>query len=423
MGGARQCTIWARQLSRSSRATLALSALVLGCSSTDVLGTREFVAADRSPERPRGELPNLLEERQAVPLTQVKAQLNAAFLQLFFGDPETEAVFRDLGNGTGYIEDINNSDVRTDSMGYGLLVTVALDQREIFDQLWSWTKEHMMFQSGASRGLLRWRCDTDGANCADAAATDSSSVIATALFIASRRWTTGTAHDYRADGLSLLEAMTESEERSSAASEGVVNCFDFSASLPRLSSKSPDEEVPLDYLMPAFYAVWAEFDVERAESWERMAARSREILGQAANPDTGLLPEWVTYEGAPVPLRGDYRLTTSRVFLNEALDHLWYEATPAILEGNARLLDFFLEEGIGTYAAEYTSEGRPLVAYNTVGHRSLVALAAGMTSEAKYNVFLEDLMEQPIPTGTFRYYEGMLYMLSLLTLSGQMTPP
>src|SRR5690606_12674358 len=114
--------------------------------------------------------------------------LNDAFRQLFFGDPETEAVFFPQEDGTGYIKDIANGDVRTDSMAYGMLVTVQLDQREVFDELWAWTKSHMMSPSGASAGLLRWRCSTSGDECARSAATDASSLIATTLLLAQRRW-------------------------------------------------------------------------------------------------------------------------------------------------------------------------------------------------------------------------------------------
>ena len=37
----------------------------------------------------------------------------------------------DEGDDTGYVEDIYHEDVRTDSMAYGMLVTVQLDQREV----------------------------------------------------------------------------------------------------------------------------------------------------------------------------------------------------------------------------------------------------------------------------------------------------
>ncbi len=397
---------------------------LLGCSSLDVLGERQMQTGEGAlPSGTGGGLSNVLEERQALPISAVNAKLNAAFLQLFFGDPRTEAVFFDQGDGTGYIQDINNRDVRTDSMGYGMLVTVSLDQRAIFDQLWAWTKTHMMFPDGPSKGLLRWRCDTDGAVCEDSAATDSSSVIVTSLFIASRRWPTPGQHDYASDALGVLAAMTGVEQHASAAAEGVVNCFDVVAALPRADSRSPEEQVPLDYLMPAFYEVWAARDPDRATLWRQMAENARDILAQAADPITGLLPEWVTYTGTPVTGQGDYESTTSRTFFNEALDHIWSGPNAAIVAQNERVLDFFLSEGIDSYAAEYRIGGQPLVSYNTVGHRALVALAAGTTENPKYDVFLEDLLAQEVPTGTYRYYEGMLYILSLLTLSGQMAPP
>src|SRR5690606_37798559 len=104
-----------------------------------------------------------------------------------------------------------------------------------------------------------------------------------------------------------------------------------------------------------------------------------------------------------------------------ALDHLWFGPHSWVVEQNERRLDFFLGEGVDTYVAEYTVEGEPLIDYNTPAHRSLVAVSAGTTSDERYNVFLERLLEEPIPTGHHRYYDGMLYILSLLVLSGQMT--
>lgn len=404
---------------------LAATLLLTGCVSVDVLGARPEEAQaepEPIPGEPGGQdLPNVLEERQRIPLSQVKAQLNDAFRQLFFGDPETEAVFFPQGDGTGYIQDIAHGDVRTDSMAYGMLVTVQLDQRDVFDELWAWAKRHMMSSSGASMGLLRWRCDTSGQNCAMSSATDASSIIATTLLLAERRWGSAGAHEYELDGLALLEALTAIEERNGGVVDGVVNCFDPDTGLPRTSSMMSASEAPVDYLMPAFYEIWARHDVARAAYWRGAAADARALLSQIDHPTTGLLPEVVTHEGTPVPDQDAYRLTTGRALLNMALDHLWFGPHPWVVEQNERRLDFFLEEGVDSYVAEYTVEGEPLIDYNTPSHRSLVAVAAGTTSDERYNVFLERLLEEPIPTGHHRYYDGMLYILSLLVLSGQMT--
>lgn len=401
-------------------------ALLSACSSVDVLGAREQTGEIRDPGQPdpadSEDLPNVLEDRYQVPISQVNARLNDAFLQLFFGDPETEAVFFDQGDGTGYIQDIANGDVRTDSMGYGMLVTVQLDHREVFDELWAWTKRYMRSPSGPSEGLLRWRCDTSGENCDASAATDSSSIIVTSLFMAETRWGDAGAHDYGQDAVDLLDAMVGIEARNGGIVDGVVNCFDVSSGLSRVDSMSPEQETAVDYLMPAFYEVWARHDTARAELWERAVESSRDLLSRVSHPSTGLLPEMVSHAGEPIPEHDVYRTTTSRTLFNLALDHLWFGPHDWVVEQNQRRLDFFLREGVDTYVAEYTTDGEALVPFNTAAHRSLVALAAGTTSGGDYDVFVERLLDEPVPSGAFRYYDGMIYMLSLLVLSGQMTP-
>ncbi|HXS18075.1 MAG TPA: glycosyl hydrolase family 8, partial [Polyangiaceae bacterium] len=363
--------------------------------------------ADQTTETEETSYPNLLEERQQIPLSQVNAQLNDAFSQLFFGDPNTQAVFVDLGDGSGYIEDIANGDVRTDSMAYGLLTTVQLNQREVFDKLWAWAKQYMMSPSGASQGLLRWRCDTTGTECEPVAATDAQTIIATTLFIAETRWAEAGAHDYQSDALDLLDAMTAIEERNGGVVDGVVNCFDMDALLPREDSVTTDAVTPVDYLTPAFYEIWAAHDPERADVWRDMADNARDLLSKISDPTTGLYPEFITYEGEPVADLNNYSVTTARTLLNLALDHMWNGPHDWAVEQNERILNFFLSKGLNAYVASYTIDGQPLLTYNTLAHQSLVALAAGTSPNRKYDPFLEALLKQPIPTGQYRYYDGM----------------
>lgn len=401
--------------------------LLLGCSSLDVLGSRALedveapVGSGGAPPAVVPNLPNLLEERTNVPLTEVRARVNAAFLQLFYGDPATEAVFRDQGDGTAYIEDIANNDVRTDSMAYGMLVTVQLDQREVFDKLWSWTKQRMLAADGPREGLLNWRCDTTGANCDSVAATDSTSLIATSLFMADSRWGEAGAHPYQEDALALLEAATTVESRNGGIVDGVMNLFDLAAALPRMSSVGPVGQTPTEYLMPAFYEIWAAHDAERALWWRQMAENSRSLLAQVGHPESGLLPAYVNYEGTPIDGKNDYEPTTHRTLLNLALDDSWNGPSTAGLRQTERLLDFFLSEGLDDYVSHYSRKGEKVTTFNTSEHRALVAVAAGLSTRPEHEVFLERLLAEPIPSGTYRYYDGMLYMLSLLQLSGQLT--
>lgn len=416
--------------------------LLYGCSTVDIVGSRGELGADAANAdlglggetgssletegdgilgtggNEPAEIPNILEERVDAPLAVVNEKVNAAFEQLFFGDPWTEAVFRDLGDGSAFIEDIYHQDVRTDSMGYGMLVAVQLGKEEVFDQLWTWAKRHMLNTEGPAAGLLNWNCSKDGSVCTPASSTDAMSVIVTALFLADSRFPDG-AHDYLLDADSLLDAMTRIEQRNGGIVAGVVNSFDLEVGLPRPGSISFAAVVPVDYVMPAFYEYWAVKRPEEAELWTWIADNSRTLLSHILEPATGLYPGTVDYTGAPVPGAWNYTATTSRAHFNLALDHLRYGPHEWVVARNEVLLDFFLAQGVDTYAAEYAITGEPLVTFNTPAHRSMVALAAGTTLRNRHDPFLNELLDQATPSGTFRYYDGMLYLLSLLVLSGQ----
>src|SRR5690606_25380593 len=150
-----------------------------------------------------------------------------------------------------------------------------------------------------------------------------------------------------------------------------------------------------------------------------IADNSRRIVSIVSAPTTGHYPGTVDYTGAPVPGAWNYTATTSRAHFNLALDHLRYGPHDWVMSQNEVLLDFFLTQGLDTYAAEYSLAGEPLVSFNTAAHRSMVALAAGTTLKHRHDPFLKDLLNQATPSGQFRYYDGMLYLLSLVVLSGQ----
>ena len=52
-----------------------------------------------------------------------------------------------------------------------------------------------------------------------------------------------------------------------------------------------------------------------------------------------------------------------------------------------------------------------------VGTNAAAGLAA--TDRARAKQFTEALWNTPIPSGQYRYYDGMLYMMSLLHVSGE----
>src|SRR5271169_561826 len=78
---------------------------------------------------------------------EVKAKINAAYEQLFHGDPQTQAIAFAAGkNENGplmYVTDWANHDVRTEGMSYGMMIAVQLDKKADFDAIWNWARTYM----------------------------------------------------------------------------------------------------------------------------------------------------------------------------------------------------------------------------------------------------------------------------------------
>jgi len=89
-----------------------------------------------------GRYRNLFAEAGHSP-NEIAARINTAFQQLFRGDPDTQTVYYPAGsnaNGSlAYLSDINNNDVRSEGMSYGMMIAVQLNRKAEFDALWQLT--------------------------------------------------------------------------------------------------------------------------------------------------------------------------------------------------------------------------------------------------------------------------------------------
>jgi oligosaccharide reducing-end xylanase len=92
-----------------------------------------------------------------------------------------------------------------------------------------------------------------------------------------------------------------------------------------------------------------------------------------------------------------------------------------------RIQSFFAAQGISAYGPVYTLDGKSLGATpglthedhpaGLVGTNAVAGLAA--TNRARAREFVDALWKSPIPSGQGRYYDGMLYLMSLMHTGGQ----
>ena len=122
------------------------------------------------------------------------------------------------------------------------------------------------------------------------------------------------------------------------------------------------------------------------------------------------------HTGALVPFSYDSWRTAS----NWAVDYSWWrkDANEPVLSD--RIQKFLFTQGVGKFADQYTLDGKPLSSRHSTGMVATTATSGlAATTGPISKAFVETLWNTPVPSGEQRYYDGMLYMMSLLHLSGQ----
>jgi oligosaccharide reducing-end xylanase len=353
---------------------------------------------------------------------QERAKIDSAFSRLFFGDNNTERVYYPAGKDMGYVEDIANHDVRTEGMSYGMMIAVQMDRKDVFDRIWKWTKTYMQNKSGPHRGYFAWHCKTDGTVLDSNAASDGEEWFVMSLFFASARWGNGTGiFDYRKEANEILNTMLHKEDEPGHGE--VTNMFNRKEKLvvfvPTIRANGFTDP---SYQIPHYYELWANWAEKDNDFWREAATASRELLKKAADPTTGLSPDYCNFDGTPVKWwRGgheDFRFDAWRVGMNVAMDCEWFGKDEWEVAECNKLLDFFESQGMNDYGNQYTLDGKELGNDHSTGLVAMNAVAALASTNADRVQFVKALWDAKIPTGLYRYYDGMLYMMGLLQVSG-----
>lgn len=186
------------------------------------------------------------------------------------------------------------------------------------------------------------------------------------------------------------------------------------------------------YHLPAFYELWARWGPEQdRDFWMRAAEASRAFFPKTANAQTGLAPDYANFDGTPMvrrfPQSGEFGYDAWRVASNWSMDWSWWHKAATEQALGDRIQKFFESQGIDTYGPVYTLDGTPQGSTprltkeghpeGLVGTNAVAGLAA--TDRARARRFTEALWNTPIPSGQSRYYDGMLYLMSLMHVSGE----
>jgi len=367
-----------------------------------------------------GQYRNLFKEYIGLADEEIQAKLDAAWDQLFYGDDNSERVYYPVDDDMAYIADIGNGDVRTEGMSYGMMIAVQYDKQEEFNRLWKWAKTYMYQSEGPYLGYFAWHCTTDGKKLDSNPASDGEEWFVTALLFASARWENGTGiFDYQSQAQDILDTMLHKED---TKNDLATNMFDLEQKqvvfVPKIGRDSSFSDP--SYHLPAYYELWARWADRDNQFWAQAAQVSREYFKKAAFPQTGLMPDYANFDGTPYDTgdHKDFRFDAWRTLSNVAVDYAWFAADPWQVEQSNRVLDFLASQGIASYPNQYSLDGTPLSNDHSTGLVSMAAVAALAADREKGEPFVQELWAAQIPSGKWRYYDGMLYMLGMLHVSG-----
>ena len=373
-----------------------------------------------------GHYRNLFRELLGRTNDEVEAKLQAAWQQLFYGRDDTQRVYFPVGGNMAYVADIANHDVRSEGMSYGMMIAVQLNHQTEFDRIWRWAKTHMYHADGPFAGYFAWHCAYDGRQLDPGPASDGEEWFAMALFFAAHRWGNGKdLGNYEAEAQALLRTMLHKGDQGGST---VTGMFDRRTKqvvfVPHGEGSTFTDP---SYHLPAFYELWVRWAQDDRAFWAEAAVTSRAFFRTAAHPRTGLMPDYANFDGSPHVRRGheDFRYDAWRTLANVALDHAWFAADSWQVEQSNRVLAFLASQGPNC-PNRFTLDGKPLSADSSPGLFAMAAVAALAADSTVGRPFVQRLWDAPIPSGQYRYYDGLLYLLALLQVSGQFqihTPP
>jgi oligosaccharide reducing-end xylanase len=407
------------------------------------------------------------------------AKIERAFQQLFHGDGQEERIYFETGanaNGTlAYITDWANNDARTEGMSYGMMIAVQLDKKREFDALWNWSKTYMQITDprNPSVSYFAWSMNTDGTPRSTGAAPDGEEYYAMALYFAARRWGNGRGiYDYQAQADQILRGMrhhplltgtaplrihpndppfippdkpwpspNNRRAMADAAAQGkswpptapdhsprpvtVGPMVDEAHRMIRFVAESNTAGTDASYHLPAFYELWARWGPKEDRAfWAEAEDVSRDLFVRVTGADTGLVPDRSNLDLTPLAGRDgkpvQFGYDSWRTVSNWSVDYSWWhkDAREPVL--SERLQKFLFGQGIHDFPDRYTLTGQPLSMRHSPGMVAATAVGGlAATPGAISKAFLQELWTMPVPAGEQRYFDGMLYLMSMMHVSGE----
>jgi endo-1,4-beta-D-glucanase Y len=187
---------------------------------------------------------------------------------------------------------IPNSTV-SEGIGYGMILSVFMDDQGLFDDLWKYSQIHLN-----ANGLMIWFIDASGQpgiedtatnRRASGSATDADEDMAWALAQAAQKWGgRGSLSDTYANLARAMMGRIIACERDTRYD--MLNAGD---SWGTVFAWNPS------YFAPNQYRLFAKLDTPNTAAWNAIISKGYQVLAASQNSSTGLVPAWTDVNGSP----------------------------------------------------------------------------------------------------------------------------
>jgi oligosaccharide reducing-end xylanase len=261
-------------------------------------------------------------------------------------------------------------------------------------------------------------------------APDGEQYFAMSLYFAANRWGNGSGiYNYHAEAGELLDDMKNRNLITGTTVNGTKTTgalFDPKYKMVRFTPDTNSwNHTDPSYQLPAFYELWALWGPESNRTfWAEAATASRDFFQHAAHPVTGLTPDYANFDGTPwaAPWNtnsADFRFDSWRTAMNWSVDWAWWGKDAHERKLSDQLQAFIESKDLASYANQFTLDGKSIGTDHSPGLVAINAVAGLAATSPRSQKFVEALWNTPVPTGQWRYYDGMLYLLAMLHCSGE----
>lgn len=305
-----------------------------------------------------------------------------------------------VGDGRLKVRDPNNDGTTvSEGIAYGMLFSVAMEDRNTFEGLWSFAKSHMN-----ETGLMHWKIDHHDVVSGTGSASDADQDMAYALIKASEKWRNNT---YRMDAKVLLSSIKKYDFRE----DGIL--------LPGDSWGNSAIFNP-SYVCPGYTDDFAR--VTGDHFWYDAQRANFGLLLKVVNDETALFPDWTTLEGGIIPDRSHFGYDAVRVPIRlaqaicsdfDGAKKAYPEEMEMLKSGFSRVLDSV--EG-DDFPAGLKLDGQPINGYTNL---PFLSSYYAMTLVAEKETLTDTICSKLVSDWKADYYGDSLRLWILLIKSGK----